>query len=106
MDRVPANPVINHHLDGIITIELARSGGGGGGQRLRRRSPPYELPYIMWRLHVSNKHYGRLAVSYYTEGARGFTNIDIAFFVHKIDLRLDLGSNNVFVSHKRNITKD
>lgn len=65
------NPVINHHLERIIIINLA------SGVVSERRTAI--APYIMCRLYVSNKHYAGLGFSYIGT-ACGFANNDIDVF--------------------------
>lgn len=64
------NPAINHHLGGIIIINLtssARVASRDESATVRRAD---HATYIMWRLHVSNKHYGGLAFSRTRERVR------------------------------------
>lgn len=67
------NPVINHHLDRIIIINLTSTMSERRAACDRRAR---SLPYIMWRLLVSNKHYAGPTVS--CSQCRG--PISISFF--------------------------
>lgn len=68
------NPVINHHLERIIIINLTARAVSE-----RRRSRRW-LPYIIRRLHVSNKHYVDSPSHISAGTACGFANNDIAVF--------------------------